>query len=99
MVALTLCVRFTSGNVVSEPGAAVCRLAPTFVRFGTFQLPASRGGDELKLVKELADWVIKYHFPHLEGSHLPLQDVLGCIADHKNSAKAVVQGHQREKCD
>lgn len=58
---------FYNGNVVSEPGAAVCRLAPTFVRFGTFQLPASRGGDELKLVKELADWVIKYHFPHLEG--------------------------------
>jgi len=58
---------FYNGNVISEPGAAVCRVAPTFVRFGTFQLPASRGGDEIKLVKELADWVIKYHFPHVEG--------------------------------
>eukprot|EP00803_Ostreobium_quekettii_P004631 evm.model.scf_672.7 EVM.evm.TU.scf_672.7 scf_672:31562-38836(-) len=58
---------FYNGNVVVEPGAAVCRVAPCFVRFGTFQLPASRGGDELQLIKKLADWVIKYHFPSVQG--------------------------------
>jgi hypothetical protein len=35
---------FYNGNVKIEPGAVVCRVAPSFVRFGTFQLPVSRGG-------------------------------------------------------
>lgn len=50
---------FYSGDVKAEPGAVVCRVAPSFVRFGTFQLPASRGEAELGLVKKLADYVIK----------------------------------------
>ena len=55
------------GNAKYEPGAVVCRVAPSFVRFGTFQLPASRGGEELKLVKLTADYVIKHHYPELQG--------------------------------
>ncbi|EFJ46698.1 hypothetical protein VOLCADRAFT_62183 [Volvox carteri f. nagariensis] len=47
------------------PGAVVCRVAPSFMRFGTFQLPVSRGLGEVGLVKMAADWVIKYHNPHL----------------------------------
>ncbi len=31
------------GHPAPEPGAVVCRVAPSFVRFGTFELPASRG--------------------------------------------------------
>jgi uncharacterized protein YdiU (UPF0061 family) len=45
-----------------EPGAVVCRVSPSFVRFGTFQLPASRGGEETALVKTLADYVIRHHY-------------------------------------
>lgn len=56
-----------SGNPKMEPGAVVCRIAPSFVRFGTFQLPASRGGEELKLVGQVADYVIEHHFPDLQG--------------------------------
>ena len=48
-----------------EPGAVVCRVSPAFIRFGTFQLPASR--EETHLVPVLADYVIKHHYPHLEG--------------------------------
>jgi uncharacterized protein YdiU (UPF0061 family) len=44
----------------------VYRVAPSFVRFGTFQLPATRGGDEMRLVKMTADYVIKHHYSHLE---------------------------------
>ena len=43
------------------------RVAPSFVRFGTFQLPASRGGAETPLVQATADYIIKHHFPHLQG--------------------------------
>jgi hypothetical protein len=41
------------------------RVAPSFVRFGTFQLPASRGGPEDALVGRLADYIIRHHYPHL----------------------------------
>ncbi|KAF8058303.1 selO [Scenedesmus sp. PABB004] len=57
---------FYDGNARLEPGAVVCRVAPSFVRFGTFQLPASRGGDEMALVGKLADYVIRHHYPELQ---------------------------------
>lgn len=40
---------FYNGDVKYEPGAVVCRMAPSFIRFGTFQLPVSRGTDEKHL--------------------------------------------------
>jgi uncharacterized protein YdiU (UPF0061 family) len=48
-----------------ETAAVVVRMAPTHVRFGTFQLFASRRQDEH--VRTLADYVIDGHFPHLAG--------------------------------
>ncbi len=59
--------RLYNGNVGMEPSAVLCRLAPSFVRFGTFQLPAARGGSQAGLVKQLADYMIKHHFAHLQG--------------------------------
>jgi len=56
---------FYNGDAKWEPGAVVCRVAPSFVRFGTFQLPASRGQGEEALVRTLADYVIRRHFPRL----------------------------------
>ncbi|KXZ41625.1 hypothetical protein GPECTOR_355g115 [Gonium pectorale] len=62
---------FYNGNAKLEPGAVVCRVAPSFVRFGTFQLPVSRGAGEVGLVNMAADWVIKYHYPELAGQPEP----------------------------
>ncbi|KAK9822912.1 hypothetical protein WJX74_003732 [Apatococcus lobatus] len=59
---------FYSGDVKMEPGAVVCRVSPCWVRFGTFQLPASRGDVQLLMVQHLADYVIRHHYPHLEGA-------------------------------
>lgn len=42
-----------------------CRVAPSFVRFGTFQLPAMRAGGQEVLVKKVADYVLQNHMPHL----------------------------------
>ena len=58
---------FYDGNAKYEPGAVVCRVAPSFVRFGTFQLPASRL-DDRSLLPKLTDYVIRHHFPHLQGA-------------------------------
>ena len=57
------------GNPAAEPGAVVCRVAPSFTRFGTFQLPASRG--ELALLRRLVDTTIDLDFPHLTANADP----------------------------
>jgi uncharacterized protein YdiU (UPF0061 family) len=54
---------FYDGNARPEPGAIVCRVAPSFLRFGNFELPAARG--ELDLLRKLADYTISTHFPEL----------------------------------
>jgi serine/tyrosine/threonine adenylyltransferase len=51
------------GNPLPEPGAVVCRVAPSFVRFGNFEIHAAR--DEIDLLRRLADHVIDSHFPEL----------------------------------
>ena len=57
---------FYDGNAAPEPGAIVCRVAPSFIRFGSFELPTSRG--DLPLLRQLADFTIRRDFPELVGS-------------------------------
>ena len=56
---------FYDGHARPEPGAIVCRIAPSFLRFGNFELPASRG--ELALLRQLVDFTISRDFPELQG--------------------------------
>ncbi len=51
------------GHPALEQGAVVCRVAPSFVRFGHFELPASRG--EIDVLRSLVEHTIRRHFPHL----------------------------------
>ena len=54
---------FYNGNPQLEPGAVVCRIAPSFLRFGNYEIFASRG--ETKVLRQLADYTITTHFPEL----------------------------------
>ena len=54
---------FYDGNPKAEPGAIVCRVAPSFVRFGNFEILAARG--DTALLRQLADYTIRTEFPHL----------------------------------
>jgi serine/tyrosine/threonine adenylyltransferase len=54
---------FYDGNPRQEPGAIVCRVAPTFTRFGSFQIFASRSENDV--LRELIDYTIRTDFPHL----------------------------------
>ena len=54
---------FYDGRVEEEPGAVVCRVAPSFLRFGNYELFAARG--ELDVLRRLADFTIRTLFPHL----------------------------------
>ncbi len=56
---------FYDGNAMQEQGAIVCRVAPSFIRFGNFELPASRG--DRALLKQLVDFTIRRDFPKLDG--------------------------------
>ena len=54
---------FYNGNPRPEHGAIVCRVAPSFTRFGNFQIFAARqDGDNLK---KLVDHTIRSDFPEL----------------------------------
>ena len=54
---------FYDGHPKAEPGAIVCRVAPSFIRFGNFELPTSR--DDLELLNKLIDFTIRRDFPEL----------------------------------
>ncbi len=55
---------FYDGHPQPERGAIVCRVAPSFLRFGHFELPAMRG--DVDLLRKLADVCIARDFPHLQ---------------------------------
>jgi uncharacterized protein YdiU (UPF0061 family) len=55
---------FYNGNPKAEPGAIVCRVAPSFTRFGHFELPARRG--DHALLARLVAFTIARDFPELE---------------------------------
>ncbi len=52
-----------NGNAAYEPGTVVCRLSPSFVRFGSFQIFSAR--NEHEQLRQLADVTIQHHFAHL----------------------------------
>src|SRR5262249_687590 len=54
---------FYDGNPLPEPGAVVCRVAPSFIRFGNFEIHAA--WKEVELLQRLADYLITTHFPGL----------------------------------
>lgn len=54
---------FYDGHAKEEAGAIVCRVAPSFTRFGHFELPASRG--DLDLLKQMIKFTIQRDFPEL----------------------------------
>jgi len=51
------------GNPAYEKGAIVSRIAPTFLRFGNFEILAAQG--DVKTLKILVDYTIKHFFSHL----------------------------------
>ena len=51
------------GNPAYEKGAVVCRVSPSFIRFGNFEILAARGFNST--LKKLTDYTIKHFYPHL----------------------------------
>jgi uncharacterized protein YdiU (UPF0061 family) len=51
------------GHPRAERGAIICRVAPSFLRFGNFEILNARG--EVELLRRLADYTLRNHFPEL----------------------------------
>jgi len=54
---------FYDGHPEYEPGAVVMRVAPSFLRFGNYEIYAARG--ELNNLKKLVNWTIDRYYPHI----------------------------------
>ncbi|MDQ7090134.1 MAG: YdiU family protein [Methylococcales bacterium] len=54
---------FYDGRPKAELGAVVCRVAPSFTRFGSFQIYTAQG--DLSLLKQFVDVTLRNDFPHL----------------------------------
>lgn len=55
------------GRPEHEPGAIVCRVAPSFIRFGSFQIFAGR--KQIDELRQLTDFTIRHHFSALLQAH------------------------------
>ena len=54
---------FYDGHPKAEPGAVVCRVAPSFTRFGNFEIFTARG--DVARLRQLVDYTIRTDFPQL----------------------------------
>ncbi|PCI06140.1 MAG: hypothetical protein COB78_04925 [Hyphomicrobiales bacterium] len=81
-----LAVVTTGEDIMREtwlPGAVLARVAASHIRVGTFQYFAARG--ELDKIKQLADYVIARHYPHLKKEENPYLSLLSTVCDTQAS--------------
>lgn len=72
----------------TESGAIVMRMSPSWVRIGTFEFFA-RGKEAEKNLTQLADYVIKQSYPHLENEKDKYEKMYSELVD--KSAKLLAQ--------
>lgn len=67
------------GNAAYEKGAIVCRVAPSFIRFGNFEIFTSR--NDIDNLKQLTDYTIQQYFPDLVNDKNKYLQFFKTIAD------------------
>lgn len=80
-----------SGDVKDEPGAIVCRVSPSFVRFGSFEIFSSR--QDIDNLTKLVNHVIKEHYPEL--GEPSKESYLGFFQEVVNRTKSMIIHWQR----
>ncbi len=79
------------GHPALEPGAVVCRVAPTFIRFGNFEIHAARG--DVDTLRALVHFTLREHFPWLLVGGEP--DLPGFLAEVARRTARMVVGWMR----
>lgn len=69
---------FYNGHAEYEPGAILLRVAPSFIRFGTFEILTER--NYYLLSQQLCDWVITRYYPEIQGEDKIVQ-LFNVVAD------------------
>src|SRR5262245_26049883 len=64
------------GHAAHEPGAVVCRVAPSFLRFGSYEIHAARGDHDT--LRRLVRFTLERFYPAYAGDRL---DVAGWFAE------------------
>ncbi len=62
---------FYNGHAADEPGAIVMRTAPSFLRFGNFEMLTAR--NEIYNLTQLVNWTIERFYPHVGGDNKVLR--------------------------
>jgi len=68
-----------NGNAAYEKGAIVCRVAPSFIRFGNFEIFTSR--NDIDNLKKLTDYTIQQYFPDLVNDKNKYLQLLKIVAE------------------
>lgn len=87
---------FYDGRPELEPGAVVCRVAPSFLRFGNFQVFSAR--EDTETLRRLVGWAIRTHFPELSapaGAELPKETILEWLAEISRRTAEMIVHWQR----
>jgi uncharacterized protein YdiU (UPF0061 family) len=79
---------FYDGNPKAEPGAIVCRVSPSFLRFGNFEILTVH--EEFSLLKTLTLHLIENHYPELNPTD---PDVYGKLLDEISRRTATLVAH------
>lgn len=77
-----------SGDPQIEPGAIVARVAPSFIRFGNFEIFASRG--DVATLEKLVAYTIEFDFPELHEEYL---------RDRKSAVLNLLRKVSQRTCD
>ncbi len=80
-----------NGNPAYENGAIVCRVAPSFIRFGSFEMLTSR--NELKNLKQFVDFTITHYFPEIQGE--PKEQYLQFFKKVADTTREMILNWQR----
>lgn len=80
---------FYDGNPKYEPGAIVLRTAPSFLRFGNFELLTAR--KEKENLQKLVDWTIDKFYPEVKGEDKTLKWFKQVV---KRTASLIAEWHR-----
>ncbi|WP_347053655.1 protein adenylyltransferase SelO [Flavobacterium olei] len=80
-----------NGNPAYEKGAIVCRVAPSFIRFGSFEMLTAR--NELKNLKQFVEYTIQHYFPEIAGE--PKQQYLQFFKKVADTTREMILHWQR----
>jgi uncharacterized protein YdiU (UPF0061 family) len=69
------------GHPAFEPGAVVCRVAPSFLRFGSYEIHAAR--DDHDTLRKLVRFTLERHYPaYVDGDRLDVAGFFAEVAAH-----------------